>query len=301
VPSLPIGELAGLGTALLWVVSTLAFTTASRRIGATRVNLLRTIGAATVLVVLQLVLAGNPLSAGIEASAWLAASGVIGLAIGDQCLFTAYVLVGPRVGSLLMTLAPGLAAIMAWLAMGESMSGMAVTGLLVTTAGVGWVSASRGSTGVAGAISSRGIALGAAAAACQAGGMLTAKLGMSEGLDPLGALTIRMVAAMAVIVPLAWCVGGGDAGERTMPIRSAWRPLMLGTLAGPVGGVYLSLVAIEHVPLGVATTLMGLVPVLILPVTRLLHKDRISTRAVLGAIIAVAGIALLTAGTRPAT
>jgi len=301
VSSLPIGELAGLGTALLWVVSTLAFTAASRRIGATRVNLTRTIGAATVLLCLQVLLARNPLAVGVEAAAWLAASGVIGLAIGDQCLFTAYVLVGPRVGSLLMTLAPGLAAIMAWSALDESMSALSVTGLLVTTAGVGWVSASRGPTGAAGAISTRGIVLGVAAAACQAGGMLTAKLGMSEGLDPLGALTIRMVAAVAVIVPLAWCVGGRATNEEARPVRAAWRPLVLGTLAGPVGGVYLSLVAIEHVPLGVATTLMGLVPVLILPVTRLLHKERISTRAVLGAIIAVAGIALLTAGGRSAT
>ncbi|MFM1830880.1 MAG: hypothetical protein RLZZ558_1220 [Planctomycetota bacterium] len=301
MPSLPIGELAGLGTAVLWVVSTLAFTAASRRLGATRVNLIRTIGAAAVLVVVQLLLARNPLSVGFGAAAWLAASGVIGLAIGDQCLFTAYVLVGPRVGSLLMTLAPGLAAVMAWLALGESMSGLAVAGLLVTTAGVGWVSVARGPARGEGGISVRGMALGVAAAACQAGGMLTAKFGMAEGLDPLGALTIRMVAAVAVILPLAWWLGGRSPVQAAMPVGAAWRPLMLGTLAGPVGGVYLSLVAIEHVPLGVATTLMGLVPVLILPVTRLLHRERISTRAVLGAMIAVAGIALLTAGARPST
>jgi drug/metabolite transporter (DMT)-like permease len=301
VPSLPIGELAGLGTAVLWVVSTLAFTAASRRIGATKVNLLRTVGAAAVLVGLQVLLERNPLSVGFGAGAWLAVSGVIGLAIGDQCLFTAYVLVGPRVGSLLMTLAPGLTAILAWLTLGESMSGMAVAGLLVTTAGVGWVSVSRAQAGLGGGISTRGIVLGVAAAACQAGGMLTAKLGMSAGLDALGALTVRMVAAVAVIVPLAWCMGGRSPLRMQWSASAAWGPLLLGTLAGPVCGVYLSLVAIEHVPLGVATTLMGLVPVLILPVSRMLHKERISTRAVLGAIMAVAGLALLTAGARPAS
>jgi drug/metabolite transporter (DMT)-like permease len=168
VPSLPIGELAGLGTAVLWVVSTLAFTAASRRIGATKVNLLRTVGAAAVLVGLQVLLERNPLSVGFGAGAWLAVSGVIGLAIGDQCLFTAYVLVGPRVGSLLMTLAPGLTAILAWLTLGESMSGMAVAGLLVTTAGVGWVSVSRAQAGLGGGISTRGIVLGVAAAAIPA-------------------------------------------------------------------------------------------------------------------------------------
>jgi drug/metabolite transporter (DMT)-like permease len=124
---------------------------------------------------------------------------------------------------------------------------------------------------------------------------------MSAGLDALGALTVRMVAAVAVIVPLAWCMGGRSPLRMQWSASAAWGPLLLGTLAGPVCGVYLSLVAIEHVPLGVATTLMGLVPVLILPVSRMLHKERISTRAVLGAIMAVAGLALLTAGARPAS
>jgi drug/metabolite transporter (DMT)-like permease len=50
------------------------------------------------------------------------------------------------------------------------------------------------------------------------------------------------------------------------------------------------------VPVGVAATLIGLVPVLILPATRIIDGERITVRALTGALIAVAGIAVLSMG-----
>jgi drug/metabolite transporter (DMT)-like permease len=50
------------------------------------------------------------------------------------------------------------------------------------------------------------------------------------------------------------------------------------------------------VPVGVAATLIGLVPVLILPATRVIDGERITVRAWTGAIIAVAGIVVLSMG-----
>jgi drug/metabolite transporter (DMT)-like permease len=44
---------------------------------------------------------------------------------------------------------------------------------------------------------------------------------------------------------------------------------------------------------GVAQTLMALPPVLILPLARVIYKEHISVRAVLGAGVAVGGVALL--------
>jgi drug/metabolite transporter (DMT)-like permease len=55
----------------------------------------------------------------------------------------------------------------------------------------------------------------------------------------------------------------------------------------------MSLEAADKVPLGVAQTLCSLAPVLILPAARLVHHERISPRAVVGAFLAVAGVALL--------
>jgi drug/metabolite transporter (DMT)-like permease len=55
----------------------------------------------------------------------------------------------------------------------------------------------------------------------------------------------------------------------------------------------MSLVAADHAPVGVAQTLMALPPVLILPLARVIYTEHISVRAVLGAVVAVGGVALL--------
>jgi drug/metabolite transporter (DMT)-like permease len=69
--------------------------------------------------------------------------------------------------------------------------------------------------------------------------------------------------------------------------------LMLGTLAGPVVGVVLFMIAVRHCNAGVVSTNVGTMPVLILPFTILLHREPVSVRAVGGALVSVAGVALL--------
>jgi drug/metabolite transporter (DMT)-like permease len=175
-----IGELAGLATAALWVVSSLSFTAAGRRLGATRVNLLRTLGAAVVLAFVQWMWFGQWLPrTEVAAMLWLACSGLLGLTIGDQFLFSGYVMLGPRTVSLLMTLSPSLAATIAWVCFGEGMTGISVLGMLITTGGVAWVTLGRQEV-----VADRdartvrkGLLFGLAAAVCQALGMVMARRG----------------------------------------------------------------------------------------------------------------------------
>lgn len=69
------------------------------------------------------------------------------------------------------------------------------------------------------------------------------------------------------------------------------------TVGASIGGSYLgvwtSVVAADRAPLAVAQTLCALPPVFILPLAGLVYKEHISIRAVLGAAIAVGGVALL--------
>ena len=50
--------------------------------------------------------------------------------------------------------------------------------------------------------------------------------------------------------------------------------------------------AVQYAPAGIASTLMALTPVLIIPPYALIHRQKISFREILGATIAVAGAAL---------
>ncbi|HSN54102.1 MAG TPA: EamA family transporter, partial [Candidatus Sulfomarinibacteraceae bacterium] len=61
----------------------------------------------------------------------------------------------------------------------------------------------------------------------------------------------------------------------------------------PFLGVSLSLLAVKYTEAGVAATLMALTPVLIIPVSVLVFREQVARPAVLGAVVAVAGSALL--------
>ena len=69
--------------------------------------------------------------------------------------------------------------------------------------------------------------------------------------------------------------------------------ITLGSFTGPYLGVALLLTAVQHISTGVAQTIVALLPVLILPFVIVLHKERVSPRAALGACVAVGGVALL--------
>ncbi len=57
--------------------------------------------------------------------------------------------------------------------------------------------------------------------------------------------------------------------------------------------MWLSLIAVQKTEVGVASTLMALPPVFLLPIGRFFFKESIGYQAVLGTIVAVAGVAML--------
>jgi len=55
----------------------------------------------------------------------------------------------------------------------------------------------------------------------------------------------------------------------------------------------LSLVAVRHTEAGVAMAIMGTVPVLVIPLVIIVFKEKVSLRALIGAVITAAGVAML--------
>ena len=308
-----VGELTGLGTALCWVGTSFCFAAASRRLGAGTVNLTRSLLALGPLLLLNLLLLGTPWpEASPETLMWLAASGVVGLAIGDQFLFAALVDIGPRLSVLLMTLAPVFAAALGFAMLGETLGLLEGLGIAVTLGGIAWVVAERPRPGDAEAhrhspgIRARGIVFGVLGAAAQGIGVVLAKQGMIGGsaeVDPLAAQLVRMCAgagslalAWTILGRRRWLVGSRETASRARLDRIAVTGLVIGTLIGPVLGVWMSLVSVRHLDAGVASTLMAMSPVLVLPFSVWVDHERIGWRAALGAAIAVAGVAILAFG-----
>lgn len=202
---------------------------------------------------------------------------------------------GPRLGTLLLSLAPIFGSIIAWIFFGERLTPLQITGILLALAGIGWVVMShkeppntpRGHT-------RRGVLFGVLAGLGQAVGLVLSKQGMSGDFSPFQANAIRMLAA--VIFIWTWTAFDGKAGGTLTALREkpqVIRLLAFGAFTGPVLGVSSSLLAIQHAEIGVASTLMALSPVIILPISYFGFKEKVGWQAIVGTLLAIAGVAIL--------
>lgn len=290
------GEIAALLTTLCWSTNSVCFTLAGRRVGSPTVNVTRLLIALVSMFLLHAVLVGGLLP---QVEGWrlgvLAISGLIGFALGDAVLFEAFVLLGPRLTMLVMTLWPIFAALMAWGFLGQSMSQGRVLAMGVTLGGLALVVLDKGdSPADHSRRRTKGLLLALGGALGQATGFLLSKYGMADSFSPISANLIR-VAAGTLALSLWMGLRGELMGHlRRLSDRRASAFILLGGITGPVIGVVLSLYAIAHARyLGVASTLMSLSPVVLLPVSVLVFKEKITPRAILGTAITLGGAAAL--------
>jgi len=294
-----IGEIAALFTSFCWSFSAVGFSIAGQKFNSQVVNRVRVTLAFLALLVINGLLYGEPLPlhAGATRWGWLMFSGIVGLALGDAFLFRSYQLVGPRIGLLLLSLAPVFSAVIAWLFFGEGLTLLQFVGMLVTLLGIGWVVLTRPALQAGEQttrLSGRGVLFGMLAALGQAGGLVLSKQGMGGDFPPFAGTLIRMTAAILFLWGLAIFqkqIGSTFQAVRQHPAALGWTAF--GALFGPVVGVSASLLAIQHTEVGVASTLMALPPVFMLPISYFVFKERFGWQAVAGTLVAIAGVALL--------
>ena len=307
-----IGELISIGVAFSWTATALLSEFGSKRLGNLTLNVLRMALALVFSLVLFGVITGNPLPAGAssEACGWMLLSGLIGYVIGDFCLFQCYIIIGSRYGQLFMTLAPLAAALMAWITLGQQMKPMSVMAMLVTLLGIGISVLGRGEHHkISLRLPLNGVLFAIGAALCQGIGLVLSKIGMDhyeaaalaeagipEWLVPFSANFYRCIAGIIGFTLLLYFRGKmGDLRDaihdcKGMAVATAT------TIFGPFVGVGFSLMAVQYTAAGIASTLMAMTPIIILLPSYWLFHEKITWRAVLGAIISVVGVSLFFLG-----
>lgn len=290
-----IGELSALLTACLWSGGALAFATATKTAGSFQVNITRLVLAALFLVLL-VVVARFDVDLSRTQVINLSLSGLVGLSLGDTFLFKAFKEIGARISMLVMSTSPAVAALLAYAVLGETISPIGVMGIGVTLFGVGLVVTERSNTGnAARTVTVAGLVFAALAALGQGGGLVLAKLAFREGeVNGFVATMVRIIASLVVLLPVALMTR-----RYRNPVamynseRKAFLLTVLGAVLGPFLGISFSLIAIEYTQVGIAATIMALVPIIMLPLVRVIHKEILGWRSVSGAFIAVAGVAML--------
>jgi len=295
-----IGEIAALSTVFLWAIGTLSFEAAGRRIGSTTVNFIRLGMAWGMLAIWGLVSSRYvivPLNASGEEWLWLGASGLVGFFLGDLCLFRAFILIGPRLCTLVFTLAPVMTAVLGWMILGERLTLLNGLGMALTLGGVVWVVSERrvNSSVKHWHPSVWGISLAALGALGQALGMVLSKK-VIEGIDPVVATQIRITAALPAFAIMFLALRWYPRVAKGLKDGRAMAQMTLGAFVGPVLGVSLLMLSMQYLQPAVSMTFVSILPIVIIPFVIVIHKERVSIRAVLGAGVAVAGVAILFIG-----
>lgn len=305
------GIAAAAATAVCWSFSALFFSAASRRVGQYHVNQVRLVQACILLAIACGVL-GHYAFVPMRQVVLLSLSGLVGLTLGDAAGFKSLQILGARRASLLGALVPGIVAMMMWPLLNESLSLVGVAGMVITLAGIMWVVLERGQPGEIHGSAALGVFLGVLGAVGQAGGQLfsTAGMGMAQprgvmndwagvtadnvvSTHPMLGTLVRMVAGCMLLLAFAALRRTFAQTAATLKDRKALAQTTAGAVFGPFVGVTLSLTAFKYANPAVASTVIATAPVLVIPIVRIVYKQRITARALAGALVAVAGVAVL--------
>ncbi len=291
-----LGELAALSTALCWAITSTAFEHSAKKIGSLNLNMLRLLIGLVFLSIFTLITRGIlfPVDATQSEWFWLFMSGLVGIVIGDLLLVEAFVMIGSRISMLIYSSVPPLSAIMAWIFLGETMTGMQTLGMFVTLAGIASVIliAEKGSKKVSFSKPIKGILFAFGGALGQAAGYIIGKFGMAD-YDPFASTQIRLIAGIVGFAILFTLRGHWPKFKASFKRKDALASLTLGSFFGPFLGISLSLYAVQKINPGVASTLISITPILLVPYAYFFKGEKVTPKEVVGTLVVLAGVAIM--------
>lgn len=292
-----VGEISALACAVIWSITAFVYKEASDRMSSLQINALRLISSFVYLLILVLGFTGfSPMST--EQFTLLAISGLVGLVLGDTFIFKSYELMSPRLTSLFLTVNPAMAAVIAFVWLGEGLSLTSLLGISITVSGIAIV-LSEGAQGekLFSRISKRGILYCVLSTFFNAIQLTLTKEVFQMGDGNVDALTVALVrigAGTLLVYPVAYAM------KKDLSIRKVVRreprmtlKLSIASFFGTFIAIALSFVAVVKTEIGVASTLMSTTPILMIPMARFLFKEKPTWHSIVGAVVAVGGVAIL--------
>ncbi|MES2558964.1 MAG: DMT family transporter [Bacteroidota bacterium] len=302
--SVSFGFIAAFITLFCWTVGTFSFTHASTLYAPKSINRVRLLFAAILLTILTCFIGDvSPVTLFTKPLAahwlWLGISGVVGLSIGDHFAFTAFKIMGSSRTSLFNTFAPGAALLGGYFLLGESINLMGITGIAVSVSGIIWfIQANRKprEDNIQQQQLTQGLIYATLGALCQGFGLVFAKKGLMLDADygklmPLHATWIRMFSATVIIYGAGVFKTNLVVEFRAIAFsRTIMKPVLVGTLFGPVIGVSMSLYAASLIEVSLAQTIFSLLPISVILTAFILGKEKIEAKSLIAAVISVAGV-----------
>lgn len=288
------GEIAALLAAFLWASASVVYSRLGQQLSPLLLNFLKGAIALVFLLITALITSHSLPSLSQTPLLFLLMSGIIGISIGDTVFFASLKYLGARRALLFETLAPPLAAIIAFFFLQEKLSIYAWVGIILTVAGVAWVISERTSDDNTTSPSLKlGIWFGLGGAIAQAVGAVLSRAVLSDyHFEPLWSSIIRLAVGTVFLIPLL--IPFREQLQVSL-VKWSWRfvwIIVITSFASTYLAIWLQQISLKFTDAGIAQTLSATSPLFVLPIAAILGET-ITLRAVLGVMIAIAGIALL--------
>jgi len=294
-----IGAVYALTAALSWAVSSTFLKFLTPRIDTLSLNTLRVcIASISLLALIALSGRGTEfVNTPLMSLVYLAISGVIAVAIGDTIYIKSlsYLNVS-QAFPIAQCSNPILTMVLAVSLLGESFTWITGLGAFFVLLGIYLVTSTRITPGTNSAprrISGKGIMLALIAGAAWSIAAVTLKLGAID-MDPLVAAAIRMSSATIVLLPLTL----SQRKRGTLQLRRyGYRSLALTLTSGIIDysvGMVLFIIAIQLIGAGKTVVLAATSPLLLLPFSVFILKEKLTRLNLIGIITGIVGIYLVT-------
>jgi len=288
-----LGSFAALASAAAWAFGSILFRKLGDEVSPLGMNLGKGIIGILCLGIVILLIGIEPVSS--RTFLLLGVSGLLGIALGDTFFFKALIQLGPRLTILLGTLGPVFTVILAVIFLRESPSFLTWMGIPLIIGGTTWVLWERTPREKIKTGWSSGIKYAILSALCMSLGIIFAKIGVAS-CSALQATFIRFLWSVIGLTFWGWVTH--ELKIWLTPFRNPrlLRLIFFAVLVAIFGGFWLFLVALKYIDASVAATLNSTTPLFILPMAVFLLKEKISFRAIIGAVVAVGGIILIFIG-----
>jgi drug/metabolite transporter (DMT)-like permease len=193
-----------------------------------------------------------------------------------------------------MTLVPIIGTIFAWIFLAETLSFAKLAGIILTISGIIMVVLDKHKMTT---INKKefifGILCGIGGAIGQAIGLILAKKGLINNFPGLSATVIRVFTATIVIWLITVISGRAKITINKILNRKIILTIAAGAFFGPFLGIWMSMVAVKWAYIGIASTIMALPPIILLPISYFIFKEKITWKSIIGTFIAVSGTAII--------
>ena len=286
-----------IAAALCWAVASLVSADVTRTIGGLAFNRLR-LFFVSIMLVSYTYYFNTWSTINIEYLTIIIISGIIGIFIGDTCLFIALEKIGPRRNNILFSLAAPFTVIINILFLSKNISFINILGCFIVFFGVVIAiaygdkkSSNHRWEAIEGSIYI-GVILAIFAALCQSIGLIMMKPILDDGADPIASAAIRTMISF-IFLSITFFLNYEIFNSKTnLTIRIIFQSIISGFL-GMALGMSLLLIALQNADAGIVATLSSTSPIMILFLLWIITKRVPTIGAWFGTFIAIFGTGLI--------